>query len=357
MNLRWFVAVAPLVALLATIPTANASQRQDSDIRVRLGIHNFQSSDAWPHLAEAPSLVSRLNCDPTMTSTRKELRAALQKQLEGPRGLLVGCGTGPGQWKYRTGPMSGASGPEDIMGPGSAATPTVKAYSKWVRTLRGILRGKMWRFQVWNEGNLHIFYRGSPSDLVDLTFAAARVLGRRKVLAPSFTLITSQVPSGGWRKGRILTQAEFIHVYWRLLAKRAAKRGKPLPVAAATFNGYGTGANVDEASESRIESLRAFRNLVIRTTGNRRIRLIDTEFNLRSPTGFPGFPDSPETAQAWKESVVDAACLGFAWQYAYTWTDRPALEGWLAQSIQFTPETNLVNRAFKNINGKRVRCD
>ncbi len=356
---KWSVGIVALGALILcpNIP-AHAKRDPGLPVRVHLGVHNFQTSDAWPDLSGTPQLVSRLNCDPSMTSSVEQTLAATRKQLEGQRGLFVGCRTGPEQWKYQKGPMSGAAGSEDVFGPGTAATPTVSAFRRWMRSLQSTLGHKVWRFQVWNEGNLGGFYRGSPDDLVDLTFAAARIFGRKRVLAPSFTMLYDEGPSGGWHRGRNLSIAEYPGVYWRLLARRAASRGVPLPVSAATYNGYGGGATVDEAAESRHATLRKFRDLVIEATGKRDISFIDTEWNLRdTSSSSPGFPDTPATARVWRESAIDAACLGFRWQFIYLWTDRPTLEGWLSDGIQFSPQTVHVNDAFRRTNGKKFGCE
>ncbi|MEI2715433.1 MAG: hypothetical protein V9E98_00270 [Candidatus Nanopelagicales bacterium] len=228
--------------------------------------------------------------------------------------------------------------------------------------LERTLGDKMWRLQVWNEANLSQFYRGSPGDLVDLTFAAARVLGRDRVVAPSFALITTDTMSGGWHDGRQLTRAEFPTVYWQLLASRARQRGQRIPVSAATYNGYGHGVTIEAAARERLEGLLNFRRTVYRALGDRDLPLWDTEWNLRnqdsSNTAYVpgGFPDSAETARVWSQSVIDAACLGYEWQFPYLWTDRSIQSGWESAQIQLSPESRHVNAQFRRINGQTISC-
>ncbi len=354
--------IAGMTTAIASSTLAQATERPPMTAQVSLGIHNFQSTDAWHFLHGAPQLVSRLNCDPLMTATPRQVRASAHRQMEGPQALLVGCGSGPADRKYGTGPMSGPAGPEDAAGPGSAATPTVRRYTRWVTMLDRTLGERMWRLQVWNEANLSQFYRGSPKDLVDLTFAAARVLGRDRVVAPSFALVTTDTMSGGWYEGRQLTRAEFPGVYWDLLVARAKQRGQPLPVSAATYNGYGHGITIEAAARDRLQSLLIFRQTVFRAIGHRDLPLWDTEWNLRNQDSSNaeyvpgGFADGEATARVWAKSVADAACLGYEWQFPYLWTDRSIQSGWESAQIQLSPESRHVNEQYRRINGQTISC-
>jgi len=353
--------VGVLVALtvIVTMPPSNAADDGVPEVEVGLvssyglGMSNYQTQNSANFLAGGRTVFMRHSCHPLMVDSA-EGWAVQTKDLEGLPAVFSGCGTGPASQKYGSGHMSGKRGKGDAFFHGSAATPTVEGYRKWLHEVKTVVGNRVDRWEVWNEGDSPQFFRGTPQDLVDLTFVAAEVWGRERVIAPSFTPAAfngSNMLSGGWDKnGKRLTRLEFATQFWQQLVFEAEQRGVELPVSAAVVHGYGSGATVREAVASRNKVLATFAALVA-STG---LPLWDTEWNLRSTGADPfdagvGFPDTKNSVEGWVDSVKTAHCLGYVRQYAYLWTDQPTLTGFEVGQLQFNQTTDNINEAFRTL--------
>lgn len=359
------VLMAPATASSQPATTASAREATPARAVARLGLHDYQHLDAGDYL-RAPGVAPmslRSVCQFTMATPRstliayaRDLRAA--RSVQG--GIFGGCGATPGSWKYRSGPMSGtdAIARKDVLWRGAAATPKVAAYTAWLRDVAAILGPQLRWWEVWNEGELGPFYRGTPNDLVDLTFAAARVLGRSRVTAPSFSTgpyYWRGTASGAWVGGRFLTKGQFFREYWRLLIKRANQRGVRVPIAAANLHGHGRGNTIAQAADSRLDMLRMFRTYLQPVARRYGFVLWDSEWSLRRINGatgpIRGFADNATNAAWLERSLRDAACLGYGWQYYYTWTQGIKRDDFVRSTLQVNPGTRHVNQVFRRYSG------
>lgn len=346
--------------------------------KVVLGIHNYQpTQNAYQYLVNpGVFLPARINCDPVMTSTDEQM-IAVRDTREGLPGLFTGCGSGADMVKYKSGPM-GPIGPgvgqrdwtnyAPWVAPGtSSAVPTVAAYTAWLQRLKAIYGSKIEMFEVWNEVDLDNFYRGTPSDLVDLTFAAAAVFGRKKVTAPSWSPSAysgALSASGAYVNGKYLTRKDFFKQYWTLLLKRAKQKKVPLPVSVINIHTYGSGNSVAAAAKNRMYKLKGFLGWLRPILGSdlRGLKVWDTEWNFRriDPDLKPpyyGFVDSAKNAAIWEKSAAEAACLGVSRQYTYVWTEKqPDTSSFESGQLPMNPQSKYLNASFKKMMNRTVTC-
>lgn len=344
---------------------------------VVLGFHNFQQQDASRYLAKAGvPMRARFNCNVLMTSTTAQL-IGIRDTAEGQPAVIAGCGSGSSMTKYKSGPMGPMSPTVGLrdwsryapwVAPGtSAAVPTVAAYTAWLRQIKAVFGSRMDKFEVWNEVDLDNFYRGTPKDLVDLTFAAAEVFGRKKVAAPSWSPSAysgALSASGAYVGGKYLTRKVFFEKYWAQLIKRSKAEGVPLPVSVLNIHTYGSGNTVAEAASNRMYKLTGFLSWLRTALGDRmdKLEVWDTEWNFRriDPDLKPpylGFPDSAANAAIWSKSAAQAACLGVTRQYTYVWTDKaPDSSSFESGQLPMNPTSTHLNAAFRAMNGRTVTC-
>lgn len=345
--------------------------------KVVLGFHNFQVQNASAYLsAPGVPMHARFNCNVVMTSTTEQL-IQIRDTSEGQPAVIAGCGSGANMTKYKSGPMGpmqGSVGERDWsryaswVAPGtSAAVPTVDAYRAWLLQLKQVFGSKIDRFEVWNEVDLDNFYRGTPKDLVDLTFVAAEVFGRKKVTAPSWSpsaFSGAKYPSGAHVGGKTLTRKQFWDRYWAEVIKRSKAKGVPLPFSVVNIHTYGTGNTVKQAASNRMYKLKGFLGWLKQSLGSRldKLEIWDTEWNFRrfdadAKPPYLGFADSAANAQIWTKSASEAACLGVTRQYTYVWADKaPSPDSFEAGQLPMNPTSTNLNAAFRAINGKTVSC-
>ena len=81
-------------------------------------------------------------------------------------------------WVHGSPPPWAALDPEapGIYGPGTSSAPDQEAYLSILRQVAERYRGRITSYQVWNEANIKIFYRGKPDYLAELTLRAKEVL-------------------------------------------------------------------------------------------------------------------------------------------------------------------------------------
>ena len=82
------------------------------------------------------------------------------------------------QWVHGSPPQWAALDPEapGIYGPGTSSAPDQEAYLSFLRQVAERYKGRITSYQVWNEANIKIFYRGKPDYLAELTLRAKEVL-------------------------------------------------------------------------------------------------------------------------------------------------------------------------------------
>lgn len=343
---------------------------------VVLGLHDLEYPQvARSHLA-APGvqIPARLSCVPLMTTRKREL-ASLTGIYAGFPAVIAGCGSSPRSWKY-SGPRMGGflpdldwAGAYDVLADRktSAATPTPQAYKKYLRRVQAAVGDRIDKWEVRNEADLPAFYRGTPRDLVRLTFVAAKVFGRSRVASPSWCPCAATNPeglSGAWVGGRYLTRGEFIDSYWRILLAQSRRRGVPLPLSVISIHAYGLGPTVGDAVRDRLMKIRTFKVNTRSILGRRmrQLELWDTEWNLRRawptlPKGTPGFADTKKNARAWKRSVRQAACAGVDRQYVYRWLRRsPAPDEFEYLNLPLNDRARWMTAAFRQLAGRSVRC-
>lgn len=370
------------VVFALAFPTAGGAadhQRAEAprQATVALGLHDEEVATprSFPLSPSGAMPPTRLNCIALMTRTKREL-STLRKSYAGRPLLVAGCGSSPSSWKYDRGPMSGFKPDADWAGEyrvlserqTSAATPTARTYRRYLRKVKSVLGSQVEKWEVWNEADLPLFYRGKPRDLINLTFAAARVFGRERVTSPSWCPCAITSPdglTGAWVRGRYLTRSEFIDAYWTGLVAEARRRGVPLPVTTLNIHSYGVGTTPRAAARDRLLKIRGFKRQAQSLLGRRLYRslnLWDSEWNLRRYVSNPsdpqqGFRDSPRNARIWRKSVRKAACLGVERQYVYRWLDEPAQPtSFESAQLQLNPNTVWLNDAFKRSSGQSVTC-
>ncbi len=81
-------------------------------------------------------------------------------------------------WVHGSTPAWAALDPEapGLYGPGTSSAPDQQAYLTFLREVAQRYRGRITSYQVWNEANIKIFYRGKPDYLAELTLRAREVL-------------------------------------------------------------------------------------------------------------------------------------------------------------------------------------
>ncbi len=344
---------------------------------VVLGLHDLDHPQvARSHLvAPGVHVPARLSCVAVMTMRKREL-ATLTRIYAGFPAVIAGCGSSPESWKYAGRRMGGFrpaldwASPYDVLASRktSAATPTPRSYKRYLRRVQAAVGDQIDKWEVWNEADLPAFYRGTPKDLVTLTFVAAKVFGRSRVASPSWCPCAATNPeglTGAWVRGRYLTRGEFIDTYWRLLLAESRRRGVPLPVSVISIHAYGLGATVGEAVRDRLMKIRTFKTNTRNILGPRmrHLELWDTEWNLRRrlpstlPDGSPGFADTEKNARAWKRSVRQAACAGVDRQYVYRWLRQPpAPDDFEFLQLPLNDRARWTKAAFRRLAGRTVRC-
>jgi len=227
------------------------------------------------------------------------LDAAVRTAAANGASIDLVLGTGP-QWAAKL-PWQWAA-----YGDGSASVPAKE--SDWVQYVANVARrykGRISTYETWNEGNLALFWGGTPAELARLNSLAYRTIKhidpRATVLAPSATLrgsgltwLTHYAQAGGFRYSDGIN----VHAY-------------PKPEA---------------LPEDAMFLLRRARD----TLAARGVRLpvYDTEINYGMPIGGVG-PRYPLTSMQQAAFVSRTYLLAqserVARTYWYSWTNAPSL--------------------------------
>ncbi|MCU0262519.1 MAG: beta-galactosidase [Candidatus Nanopelagicales bacterium] len=107
------------------------------------------------------------------------------------------------QWVHGSPPQWAALDPEapGLYGPGTSSAPDEGAYLDILRQVAQRYQGRITSYQVWNEANIKIFYRGKPDYLAELTLKAKNVLDEvdpDALLIGASTTVRSAGPVKPW---------------------------------------------------------------------------------------------------------------------------------------------------------------
>ncbi len=106
-------------------------------------------------------------------------------------------------WVHGNPPVWAAEDPEGpgLYGAGSASPPDVDAYLSILRAVAERYRGRITSYQVWNEANIRIFYRGTPASMARLTARAREALAEvdpDAILVGASTTVRRSGPVKPW---------------------------------------------------------------------------------------------------------------------------------------------------------------
>ncbi len=81
-------------------------------------------------------------------------------------------------WVHGSPPAWAAQNPKSpgLYGPGTSSHPKTAPYLEILRQIATRYKGRITAYQVWNEANIRVFYRGTPTELATLTARAETVL-------------------------------------------------------------------------------------------------------------------------------------------------------------------------------------
>ncbi len=211
-------------------------------------------------------------------------------------------------WVHGSPPQWAATDPEapGLYGPGTTSAPDEQAYLGILRQIAERYRGRITSYQVWNEANIKIFYRGGPTKLAELTAKAKDVLAEADpdaLLVGASTTVRAAGPVKDW-----------YDTYTEGLAERG------WPVDAMAVHLY---PPADKGADDRAEYIRVMRTWLAERgwTGP----MWDTEVNFGDRRDFATtVVEVPQdVAAAWvARTYIDSLALGVDRVYWYAWNDH-----------------------------------
>jgi hypothetical protein len=211
-------------------------------------------------------------------------------------------------WVHGSVPAWAALDPESpgLYGPGTTSAPDEDAYLSILRRVAERYRGRITAYQVWNEANITIFYRGKPADMAELTLRAKQVLDEADpdaVLVGASTTVRRDGPVKAW---------------YGKYAAALAERGWPVDAMAVHLYPL-----ADQGAGTRAAYIRTMRAWLAERgwTGP----LWDTEVNYGDRRDFaPEKVEVPQAqAAAWvARTYIDSLALGIDEVYWYSWNDH-----------------------------------
>jgi hypothetical protein len=211
-------------------------------------------------------------------------------------------------WVHGSVPAWAALDPEapGLYGPGTSSAPDEQAYLEILRKVATRFRGRITAYQVWNEANIKIFYRGKPDYLAELTLKARDVLDEvdpDAILVGASTTVRRSGPVKAW---------------YGKYAAALAERGWPLDAMAVHLYPL-----ADQGAGTRAAYIRVIRSWLAERgwTGP----VWDTEVNYGDRRDF-----APEKvlvpqgrAAAWvARTYIDSLALGIDRVSWYSWNDH-----------------------------------
>ncbi len=226
-------------------------------------------------------------------------RAVDRAESTGAKDILWVHGSPP-RWAARDPRASG------LYGPGTSSAPKRDPYLSIIRRIAERYRGRITSYQVWNEANISIFYRGRADYLAELTKEARNTLAEADpdaTLVGASTTVRSKGPVKAW--------------YGRYAAA-LAERGWPVDAMAVHLYPL-----ADEGPDERAEYIALMRRWLAERgwTGP----LWDTEVNFGDRREFAEeeVVVSQKTASAWvARTYIDSLALGIDRTYWYAWNDH-----------------------------------
>jgi hypothetical protein len=211
-------------------------------------------------------------------------------------------------WVHGSTPKWAALDPEaeGIYGPGTSSAPKEEAYLATLKAVAERYKGRIGVFQVWNEANIKIFYRGTPEYLAELTAKAREVLDEvdpNTMLVGASTTVRKNVPYKSFYTG---------------YSAKLAELGWPLDAMAVHLYPL-----ADEGPETRAAYITGVKAWLSQRgwTGP----LWDTEVNFGDRRDFAKkevvIPADLAPAYV-ARTYLDGLALGLGRVYWYTWNDH-----------------------------------
>ncbi|MGB7980123.1 MAG: hypothetical protein WCF36_04955 [Candidatus Nanopelagicales bacterium] len=252
-------------------------------------IRFWDAGIAWRQLEPRPGQIDWAAMD----------RAVEQAESTGARDLM---------WVHGSPPQWAATDPQSpgLYGPGTTSAPDRKAYLRILRKVAERYRGRITSYQVWNEANISIFYRGGPKKLARLTLEAKDVLAEadpEALLIGASTTVRTAGPVKGW---------------YEKYAAGLAERGWPVDAMAVHLY-----PPAEQGVDERAEYIQTMRRWLAARgwTGP----MWDTEVNFGDRRDFaPTIVTVPQRrAAAWvARTYIDSLALGVDRVYWYAWNDH-----------------------------------
>ena len=212
------------------------------------------------------------------------------------------------QWVHGSPPQWAALDPQapGIYGPGTSSAPDEQAYLEFLRQVATRYKGRITSYQVWNEANIKIFYRGKPDYLAELTLRAKEVLAEvdpEALLVGASTTVRAAGPVKPW--------------YGKYSAA-LAERGWPVDAMAVHLYPL-----ADQGADTRVDYLRVMKAWLAERgwTG----QLWDTEINYGDRRDFAKEKVTvpQDVAARWvARTYIDSLALGVQRAYWYSWNDH-----------------------------------
>lgn len=211
-------------------------------------------------------------------------------------------------WVHGSTPLWAAKDPnaKGIYGPGTSSAPKEAAYLDALRAVAERYKGRIRSYQVWNEANIKIFYRGTPEYLAELTAKARKVLDEvdpDALLVGASTTVRKNVPYKSFYTG---------------YSAKLAELGWPLDVMAVHLYPL-----ADQGPEERDGYIRGAKAWLAERgwTGP----LWDTEVNFGDRRDFAEkevvIPADQGAAYV-ARTYLDGLALGLSGVFWYTWNDH-----------------------------------
>jgi hypothetical protein len=219
-----------------------------------------------------------------------------------------GTGAADILWVHGSPPAWAALDPQapGLYGPGTSSAPDEGAYLSFLRQVAQRYKGRITSYQVWNEANIKIFYRGRPDYLAQLTLGAKEVLDEvdpDALLVGASTTVRAKGPVKPW---------------YGKYAAGLAERGWPVDAMAVHLYPM-----ADEGVDTRAAYVRLMREWLAQRgwTGP----VWDTEVNFGDRRDFATqVVEVPQaTADGWvARTYIDSLALGIDRVYWYAWNDH-----------------------------------
>ena len=226
--------------------------------------------------------------------------------------VLYAFGSTP-EWAAR----SGCRGQADVKGPQASCPPADNAtFVAFAKELATRYKGRIDGYEMWNEGNIGTFWKGTPEELAAMTLAGGAAI---KAADPQAKVVSASMTT------RLDTAFSKFMPIW--LDKMAAANW---PIDAFAIHSYPAGALPGGSIQDQGERAIAARNASItkvwqalRAAGMpNRVEVWDTELNygLAGPGPIPStdYPD-PLGPGMMAQSYFDSQRLGVARTYWFSW--------------------------------------